>query len=163
MRLSTIRRAAQCRKVARRRKEELKEFERKLLYVPAIFFVIRAWGNWRTVMDLSATSSASMGAEANPSWMELLQAVFDPSQGFFNGLLFVLLSAKSRRSVFAWAKTCVSSPTACKRGAGQCADTLCCCVRRSLQGCCCSVLSAPGPRTQSSAPTRAAHAAASPE
>ena len=30
--------------VAQQRKRELKDFERKLIFVPAIFFLVRVWG-----------------------------------------------------------------------------------------------------------------------
>ena len=114
--------AARVTLVAQQRKRELKDFERKLLFVPAIFFFVRIWGSARTVID-----ALGLSATHDPEWMQLAQGIFDPAQGFFNALLFVVFSAKARRGVLKWLAKCSSSRDAACAGCCECVNGLFCC------------------------------------
>lgn len=65
--------------------------------VPVIFFVIRLWGSLRVLLTfLSVSHRHHRGTD---SWLEVLQAVFDPSQGFCNFLLFIAFSQEDRTNL----------------------------------------------------------------
>jgi hypothetical protein len=49
----------------------------------------------------SSSSAAAHGAHhAADTWLFLMQAIFDPLQGFFNAILFVFLSENDRQNIF---------------------------------------------------------------
>lgn len=75
-----------------------REFYLKMGAVPVVFFLIRLWGNVRIFIYAFAASS-SPATDAADGWMRVMHAVFDPSQGFFNSLIFVLLSREERTNV----------------------------------------------------------------
>ena len=71
--------------------------------VPLVFFSIRFWGSIRAILYFLA---ADQHGHYNGSggWLKYMQAIFDPSQGFFNALLFVVTSTEGRQNVvIAWA------------------------------------------------------------
>lgn len=85
----------------RERRQQLLEMERKLLFIPVVFVVLRVWG--------SANRVYTMATGGKPAeLMSELQAACDPLQGFANGILFGVLTAKVRK---AYADCCC-----CRRG-----------------------------------------------
>ena len=70
------------------------KFYLKMAAVPVVFLFIRFWGSLRVVMK-SLRAPAS-----NASWLHFMVDAFDPSQGFFNAVLFVGLSNDGQRSIF---------------------------------------------------------------
>lgn len=57
-------------------------FNLLLALVPLVFFLVRIWSSLRAVLLVASSR--------NPRWLELMQAFFDPAQGFFNALLFLV-------------------------------------------------------------------------
>lgn len=68
------------------------KFYWKMAMVPLVFFVIRFWGSLQMVLNYFQVSSSHQ-------WISILECAFDPSQGFFNAVLFVFTSADGRHSV----------------------------------------------------------------
>lgn len=68
-------------------------FYLKMAAVPIVFFLIRFWGSLRVVWIYAAP------ARPTESWLRTMIDIFDPSQGFFNAVLFVMLSRDGQRSV----------------------------------------------------------------
>lgn len=64
--------------------------------VPIIFFLTRIWGSLRIFFYISNSSTLESIAD---SPLYYLQAIFDPSQGFFNSIIFVFLSTKDRANL----------------------------------------------------------------
>lgn len=75
------------------RSEKFSRFYLKMASIPIVFFIIRFWGNLRILLSFAQSS------EAQNSTLADMQYFFDPSQGFFNAILFVLSSADGQRSV----------------------------------------------------------------
>lgn len=48
----------------------------------------------------SSSASANAAHHAADTWLYLMQAIFDPLQGFFNAILFVFLSENDRQNIF---------------------------------------------------------------
>ena len=70
--------------------------------VPLVFFFIRFWGSIRAILYF-AYSNNNGHYNGNGGWLKYMQAIFDPSQGFFNALLFVVTSTEGRQNVaLAW-------------------------------------------------------------
>lgn len=59
-------------------------FYKKLVLIPIVFMICRIWGTVHTFLP------------GHPTWLSYFQAFFDPLQGFFNGIIFVLLSSNCR-------------------------------------------------------------------
>jgi hypothetical protein len=70
------------------------KFYVKLAAVPVVLFLIRIWSSLRIILYFSGYHT--LGSDA---FLEGMQAFFDPSQGFFNALLFVLASPEDRASM----------------------------------------------------------------
>jgi hypothetical protein len=68
-------------------------FYLKMAAVPIVFFCIRFWGSLRVILNYADSSTATN------EWLRILVDIFDPSQGFFNAVLFVMLSRDGQRSV----------------------------------------------------------------
>jgi hypothetical protein len=66
--------------------------------VPIVFFLLRFWGSIRVVLYFSYSSN-SEEFDRTDKWLKYMQAIFDPSQGFFNSLLFVVTSKEGRANV----------------------------------------------------------------
>jgi hypothetical protein len=66
--------------------------------VPVIFFLIRIWGTLRIFLYLFSSSDSEADRVADSS-LFYLQAIFDPSQGLFNAIIFVFLSSKDRANL----------------------------------------------------------------
>jgi hypothetical protein len=66
--------------------------------VPVVFFFIRFWGSIRAILYF-AHASDSEHYDNVDIFLRYLQAFFDPSQGFFNALLFVVTSTEGRSNV----------------------------------------------------------------
>lgn len=62
--------------------------------VPLVFFSIRIWGSLRSILIYADRDSSAI------PWLTYMQALFDPSQGFFNFLLFVASSPTERAATF---------------------------------------------------------------
>jgi hypothetical protein len=62
--------------------KKMRFFELRLQLVPVIFVFTRVWGGLRTMLTIANGQ--------NYLFLGVMQAMFDPSQGFFNGLLFVV-------------------------------------------------------------------------
>lgn len=74
--------------------------------VPLVFFFIRFWGSIRAILYF-AYSSDNGHYNGTGGWLKYMQAIFDPSQGFFNALLFVVTSSEGRQNVVqAWNYLC---------------------------------------------------------
>ncbi len=65
-------------------------FYLKLAALPLVFFFIRLWGSLRMILHLTDKTAARDG------FLAFMQAFFDPSQGFFNAILFVFSSTEDR-------------------------------------------------------------------
>ena len=57
------------------------EFGRKLHFVPVIFLLARMWGTINAAVVVATNEPVV--------WLEYMVAIFDPSQGFWNGLMCV--------------------------------------------------------------------------
>ena len=66
--------------------------------VPLVFFFIRFWGSIRAILYFAEKNHDNHYNGAD-GWLKYMQAFFDPSQGFFNAILFVLTSEEGRRNV----------------------------------------------------------------
>ena len=71
------------------------QFYYKLAAVPIVLFLIRVWSSLRIILHFAHPHS-----DNGDSFFEVMQALFDPSQGIFNALLFVLASPEDRHSMF---------------------------------------------------------------
>ena len=70
--------------------------------VPLVFFFIRFWGSIRAILYF-LTADRHGHYNGSGGWLKYMQAIFDPSQGFFNALLFVVTSTEGRQNVvIAW-------------------------------------------------------------
>jgi hypothetical protein len=67
--------------------------------VPVVFFLCRIWGSVRIVIHFAAPAD-SAAASASSSWLQTMQAIFDPSLGFFNAVIFVFMSQQDRDAFF---------------------------------------------------------------
>jgi len=72
--------------------EKFGAFTRRLVLVPIIFFLIRMWGS---VLAIQTMINPGKGGT---TWVTWISAFFDPSQGFFNALLFVVFAADVREA-----------------------------------------------------------------
>ena len=68
------------------------KFYYKLAILPILLLFIRLWGSLRIILEISGRDDL-----ANSGFLKLMQAFFDPSQGFFNAILFVFTSAEDRQ------------------------------------------------------------------
>lgn len=66
--------------------------------VPLVFFSIRFWGSIRAILYF-LTADRHGHYNGSGGWLRYMQAMFDPSQGFFNALLFVVTSTEGRHNV----------------------------------------------------------------
>ena len=67
--------------------------------VPVVFFIIRVWGTLRIMISFTADSETAAAGLPSQAWMRILQAIFDPAQGFANAIIFVLLSKEDRHNI----------------------------------------------------------------
>jgi hypothetical protein len=67
--------------------------------VPIVFFLCRIWGSVRILIHFAAPSN-SAAASAASGWLQTMQAIFDPSLGFFNAVIFVFMSEQDRDAFF---------------------------------------------------------------
>ena len=65
-----------------------------------LFFLARIWGSLRIVIYAFAPDN-SYATRSADGWLHTMQAIFDPSQGFLNALLFVFLSSKNMNAISA--------------------------------------------------------------
>ncbi len=70
------------------------QFYVKLSALPLVFLFIRVWGTARIILQASGFRDSGVD-----QFLAVMQAFFDPSQGFFNALLFVFLSAEDRANL----------------------------------------------------------------
>eukprot|EP00602_Paraphysomonas_sp_CaronLab_P013087 CAMPEP_0185040572 /NCGR_PEP_ID=MMETSP1103-20130426/38791_1 /TAXON_ID=36769 /ORGANISM="Paraphysomonas bandaiensis, Strain Caron Lab Isolate" /LENGTH=327 /DNA_ID=CAMNT_0027579933 /DNA_START=91 /DNA_END=1074 /DNA_ORIENTATION=- len=77
--------------VVRGKAMRFRKFYLKMMAVPIVFMFVRVWGSVRTIIEFVCAAESAASA-ASDSWLHIMQAFFDPSQGFFNALLFVLTS-----------------------------------------------------------------------
>lgn len=68
------------------------KFYVKLFALPIVFIFIRLWSSLRVILAGCGAIAASKN-----DFLTVMQAFFDPSQGFFNALLFVLFSPEDRQ------------------------------------------------------------------
>lgn len=74
-------------------KSKFSAFYAKMTAVPILFFLARFWGSLSVVVQAADT-------EREPTrWLQFMQDAFDPSQGTFNALVFVVFSQDGRISV----------------------------------------------------------------
>ena len=66
--------------------------------VPLLFFFIRFWGSIRAILYFAEENHDS-NHDGEDGWLKYMQAFFDPTQGFFNALLFVVTSTDGRRDI----------------------------------------------------------------
>ena len=64
-----------------------------------MFFLCRLWGSVRIIIHFAA-SGDSAAASASSSWLQTMQAIFDPSLGFFNAVIFVFMSQQDRDAFY---------------------------------------------------------------
>ncbi len=70
-------------------------FYLKLFLLPLVFISIRFWSSLRILL-----SYYNQAKYANNGFLVVMQAFFDPSQGFFNSILFVFFSKSDRTRLF---------------------------------------------------------------
>jgi hypothetical protein len=78
-------------------------FYLKMAAVPVVFFCIRFWNSLRVVLNYAGAAAASQ------QWLRIMVDIFDPSQGFFNAVLFVVFSSDGQRSVWLAFSLCLSN------------------------------------------------------
>lgn len=66
-------------------------FYLKLFVLPIVFILIRLWSSLRVILLAAGAEDASRN-----DFLLVMQAFFDPSQGFFNAVLFVFFSPEDR-------------------------------------------------------------------
>eukprot|EP01033_Poteriospumella_lacustris_P000112 gene111-73_t len=66
-------------------------FYLKLFVLPIVFIFIRLWSSLRVILLAAGAEEASRN-----DFLLVMQAFFDPSQGFFNAVLFVFFSPEDR-------------------------------------------------------------------
>lgn len=71
-------------------------FYLKLFMLPLVFISIRFWSSLRILL-----AYFNEAKYANNGFLLVMQAFFDPSQGFFNSILFVFFSKSDRNRLFA--------------------------------------------------------------
>jgi len=74
-------------------REKFHAFTRRLILVPVVFFLIRLWGSVLAVQTFIDPEEGGL------QWVSRMSAFFDPSQGFFNGLIFVFASGEVREAL----------------------------------------------------------------
>ena len=74
------------------------KFYLKLAAVPVVFFMLRFWGSLRVLLQYAHPASLNNSSSLD-SFLLVMQACFDPSQGFFNALLFVFASTEDRQNL----------------------------------------------------------------
>ena len=67
--------------------------------VPIVFLFCRLWGSVRIIIHVAAPSDSIASSMAS-GWLQTMQAIFDPSMGFFNALIFVFMSKQDRDAFF---------------------------------------------------------------
>jgi hypothetical protein len=72
--------------------------------VPVLFILIRLWGSVRAILYFAHPSDTSNGFSDADRWLQYLQAAFDPSQGFFNFLVFVASSREEMTNSYTSAR-----------------------------------------------------------
>jgi hypothetical protein len=72
--------------------------------VPVLFIMIRLWGSVRAILYFANPSDSSAEFSHADRWLQYLQAAFDPSQGFFNFVVFVASSREGRANFYASAR-----------------------------------------------------------
>mmetsp|Transcript_17550 Transcript_17550/g.29421 ORF Transcript_17550/g.29421 Transcript_17550/m.29421 type:complete len:543 (-) Transcript_17550:46-1674(-) len=80
-------------------KPSFRQFYLKMAIVPIVFFIYRLWGSVRIIIHFAAPSD-SPAASASSSWLQTMQAIFDPSLGFFNAVIFVFMSQQDRDAFY---------------------------------------------------------------
>eukprot|EP01039_Chlorochromonas_danica_P010264 gene10264-11359_t len=77
----------------------------KLAFLPLVFIFVRFWSTLRILLNFTTTStttsnttssSSSHSSVSNNTFLMIMQAAFDPAQGFFNACFFVLFSKSDR-------------------------------------------------------------------
>ena len=68
--------------------------------VPVVFFLCRIWGSARSIIHFADPSSDSAASVAASTWLQTMQAIFDPALGFFNAVIFVFMSPHDRDAFF---------------------------------------------------------------
>jgi hypothetical protein len=71
------------------------KFYVKLGALPLVFLFIRFWGSMRIILTYANYQNKQVN-----EFFAIMQAFFDPSQGFFNAILFVFLSTEDRQSLY---------------------------------------------------------------
>lgn len=71
-------------------------FYLKLFLLPIVFIFVRFWSSLRVLLVFFDEKTA-----ANNGFLAVMQAFFDPSQGFFNSILFVFFSRSDRNRLIA--------------------------------------------------------------
>eukprot|EP00750_Incisomonas_marina_P016313 INCI19095.12.p1 GENE.INCI19095.12~~INCI19095.12.p1 ORF type:complete len:486 (-),score=66.50 INCI19095.12:1118-2575(-) len=91
-------------------RQNVQEFQRKMVLVPVFFVAARLWGSINTFLFAFA-GPGGPGMDAFIGAMECLQAFCDPIQGFLNGILFVAFSVQVRLKISRhWCKPCRRKP-----------------------------------------------------
>lgn len=87
-------------------RQNVQEFQRKMVLVPVFFVLARLWGSINTFLFAFA-GPGGPAMDAFIGAMECLQAFCDPIQGFLNGILFVAFSVEVRLKISRhWCKLC---------------------------------------------------------
>jgi hypothetical protein len=72
-------------------------FYAKMAAVPALFLFARFWGSLRVILNVAADKTTD--GEDSYIWLSLMQDAFDPAQGFFNAIIFVVCSTEGLDSI----------------------------------------------------------------
>jgi hypothetical protein len=73
-------------------------FYAKMAAVPALFLFARFWGSLRVILN-SAYNHTDHDDDNSFLWLSYLQDAFDPAQGFFNAIVFVVCSSDGFNSI----------------------------------------------------------------
>jgi hypothetical protein len=84
----------------------------KLFVLPIVFIFIRMWSSLRVILLAAGAEDASRN-----EFLQIMQAFLDPSQGFFNAVLFVLFSPEDRSRL--WETLTRTTRHACIRCLGK--------------------------------------------
>lgn len=84
----------------------------KLFVLPIVFIFIRMWSSLRVILLAAGAQDASKN-----EFLQVMQAFFDPSQGFFNAVLFVFFSPEDRSRL--WETLAGTTRHACIRCLGK--------------------------------------------
>eukprot|EP00117_Sycon_ciliatum_P014324 scpid89181/ scgid0338/ len=80
--------------------------DRKLTWIPIIYFLLHIWGPMRTIFSLSSTND-SRSLSPGQQVLLALETFGDCSEGLTNGVIFILFSPKLRQRIKSFLALCL--------------------------------------------------------